>query len=201
MNQNDAAFSAVSADAQPDMTAGTQTTATDGKRPRSKVELAIVRGGIVLLFVVMLVELVVSRSFQSDFAAAHEALGAGPVTESDIKRLITQYSSVESNGDLKANRLVATREDTYRYRGLLKQRVLYVYYGVVHPTEKEAEVLDITVEPTEFATTERRNTAGSEAANAGAANAGAANGGVANGDAVPAAARPEAGELGKPQAP
>ena len=187
MNQNDAAFSAISADVQPDMAAGTQTTAADGKRPRSKVELVIVRGGIVLLFVVMLAEFVASRSFKSDFAGAHEALGAGPVTESDIKRLITQYSSVESNGDLKANRLVATREDTYRYRGLLKQRVLYVYYGVVHPTEKEAEVLDITIEPTEFAKTQRKNTA--------------ANGGAANGDAVPAAARPEAGELDKPQSP
>lgn len=160
MPQDDAAETAVSADAQPDETATNPETAASGKKPRSKVELAIVRGGILILFVVMLVELWASRSFQSDFKAAQEALGEGVVTESDIKRLITNYSSTESNGDLKANRLVATREDTYRYRGLMKQRILYVYYGVVLPNEKEADVLDVTIEPTQFFKFERKASVG-----------------------------------------
>lgn len=184
MSRDDAANSAVSVDAQPGLTAGTQKKPATGKRPRSKVELAIVRGGILILFVVMLVELIASRRFQSDFTAAQEALGEGPVTESDIKRLITRYSSVESNGDLKANRLVATREDTYWYRGLLKQRVLYVYYGVVLPSEKEADVLDVTVERTEFSMINRKTSAGSGPAGAGPADAGPADAGPADAGSV-----------------
>lgn len=188
MPQDDDADSAVSAPAQPDMTAGTQKKAASGKRQRSKVELAIVRGGILILFVVMLLELLASRSFQADFAAAQGALGEGPVTESDIKRLITNHSSVESNGNLTGNRLVATREDTYRYRGLLKQRVLYVYYGVVLPTDTEADVLDVTIEPTEFMRIERKSSAGAGAdAKIGPDAAGADA-------AAPDAAGPDGGE-------
>lgn len=164
MPQDDAAETAVSADAQPDETAMNPKTVASGKKRRSKVELAIVRGGILILFVVMLMELTASRSFHSDFTAAQDALGAGPVTESDIKRLITNYTSVESKTDLTANQLVASREDTYRYRGLLKQRILYVYYGVVLSMEKEAEVLDVTTEPTQFSKVERKAPVGEKPA-------------------------------------
>jgi len=120
------------------------------KKPRSSVERIVVRSGIIILFVVMVVELFASRSFNADLAAAQEALGSGPVTESDIQQLITNHSAVESKDDLTANALVASREDKYSYRGLLKQRKLYVYYGVVLKGEKEAEVLDVVTEPTEF---------------------------------------------------
>ncbi len=150
MPAKNSAESQVADDSSHDETRTATQPAAAGKKPRSKVERAIVWGGILILLGVMLVELTASRAFTSDFTAAQEALGNGPVTESDIRQLITKHSSVESNPDLTANRLVATREDKYTYGGLLKERVLYVYYGVVLPHEKEADVLDVTLERTEF---------------------------------------------------
>ncbi|MEZ6063941.1 MAG: hypothetical protein R3C19_26650 [Planctomycetaceae bacterium] len=150
MARKQAAEETAPADASVVEASTTGTVPAKEKKPRHPVERVIVRGGILVLFGVMLIELMASRSFNSDFTAVHEALGEGTVTESDIKRLVTRYSSVKSRPDLKANRLVATREDAYSYRGLLKRRVMYVYYGVVLRGEAEAEVLDATVEPTEF---------------------------------------------------
>jgi len=129
----------------------TMDTPAAKRTVRSPVERRIVRGVIAVLVVIMLVELYAYYSFRSDYTAIAEARDADTVTESDVRRLITRYSSVESDPNLTANELVATREDIYRYWGLLKRRTLYVYYGVVVAGEKEAEVLDVRPDRVEIA--------------------------------------------------
>lgn len=134
----------------PHLAPTAQTPAANAK-VRSPVERRIVRSVIALLLVVMVLELFAYFSFRSDYMAVAEARNTDTITESDVRRLLTRYSSIESNANLTANELVATREDIYRYWGLLKRRTLYVYYGVMVAGETEPEVLDVRLERADFA--------------------------------------------------
>jgi hypothetical protein len=147
----DAAESSGAESADAAHQAPTTDTPVANRKTRSPVERRIVRGVIAVLVLVMLIELYAYFSFQSDYAAIAEARDTDTITESDVRRLVTRYSSVESDPNLTANELVATREDSYRYWGLLKRRTLYVYYGVVVAGETEAEVLDVRPDRAEFA--------------------------------------------------
>jgi hypothetical protein len=131
------------------------TVPPPAKNPRSPVERAVVWGVILIGLVVLMVELRATYSLAADRDALLAAIDRSPtsVTESEAEKLITRYSQRESQSGLHANVLAASRVDTYKYGGLLKKRVLYVYYGLKRRGH-EQDVLEVTETPIRFYTPE-----------------------------------------------
>jgi hypothetical protein len=71
------------------------------------------------------------------------------VVESQTKELVTRFSTHTVREKLPSNELAAPRVDTYTYKGLISERVFYVYYGHTLKDE-EPEVLAVRTEPVEF---------------------------------------------------
>ena len=147
MARDDTAETAHPADPPPEEKASGTPAAPVKKR--SPVERAIVWGFIGVLGFVTLFEGLAAYNFKRDLSAVETALGEDAVTESELKQLVKRADKVESNPELTANELGASRIDTHTYSGMLglfKDRFLYVYYGVV-VNDEEAEVINVTQEP------------------------------------------------------
>ena len=143
--------SADSAGAVPDSATDT-ARASSPKKQRSAAERIIVRVLILALAGVAIVEYRAWRSLEADRKALLSAMDEstkGYVTESEVKALATRYSDLSTETGLKANLLSASRVDTYRYSGLLKNRVLYLYYGLPRRGH-EQELLEVTETPVVF---------------------------------------------------
>jgi len=140
---------------QPAIPAGpmsaTETTPVPVKKSRSPVERAIVWGVILVGLAVLIVEGRASYSLSADRDGLLAAIdkSSTPVTESQAEKLVTRFSHRESQTGLKPNVLAAPRVDIYAYTGLLKQRILYVYYGLKRPGH-EQEVIEVTETPIRF---------------------------------------------------
>ncbi|MSR56414.1 MAG: hypothetical protein EXS05_01920 [Planctomycetaceae bacterium] len=126
------------------------------RKPRSPVERAIVWGVILLLLIVVLIEWRGSSGIKSDADAAHAAMEKstkGYLTESELNQLVTRYSHRESQTGLTANEIAASRVDTFTYSGLLKKRMLYIYFGLPRAGH-EQEVLQVGESPVRMYTPE-----------------------------------------------
>lgn len=131
------------------------TMPAPAKKSRSPIERAVVWGVIFIGLAVVLIELRATYSLAADRDALLAAIDRSPtsVTESGAEKLITHYSQRESQSGLKANVLAASRVDTYKYGGLLKKRILYVYFGLKRRGH-EQDVLEVTETPIRFYTPE-----------------------------------------------
>lgn len=139
---------------EADTTRATANQTAPARKPRSKVERAIVWGVIAIGAGLVLTEGLSRLRYSLDFQALEEAVAAQDATdrgvvESQAKELMTSYSSYESQSGLRSNELASPRVDTYKYKGLLSERAIYVYYGHTRAGE-EPEVLAVLREPVAF---------------------------------------------------
>ncbi|MBX3439498.1 MAG: hypothetical protein KF861_18565 [Planctomycetaceae bacterium] len=121
-----------------------------GKKVRSKTERNIVWGAIAVLLVVMGLELRAHLGFTKAYntlSAAMEADGEEAeeqhiLTEGDVVSQMNGVAPVQSE---RLNYLdaLASRVDTYQWRGPLRTRSLHVYYGA---GEENPDVVSISLE-------------------------------------------------------
>ncbi len=122
-------------------------------KTRSPVERAIVWGVILVLLGVVLIEYRATSGMNADRESLIDAQEkTTAVTESQVKSLVTHFSGHSSRSGLTMNSLSASQEDIYSYWGILKQRRLYVYFGVKKREEEERELLAVQEEPATFMT-------------------------------------------------
>jgi len=121
--------------------------APPAKPPRSKVERAIVWGGIGLLLLVVLLEGMSYLSFQRAHGALMGELQKAETTDyritaAKVKEIIGDREPDYSG---KAKAIVGEEQyDLYVYKGLLKKRHLCVHYGVAARGGEEPEVIEVT---------------------------------------------------------
>ena len=129
-------------------------TSATGRKLRSKAERIVVWGAIALGVVLIATEGMPRLRYTLDFNALEGAVAEQDsedrgVVESQAKELMTGFSSVESQSGLRSNELASPRLDTYKYKGLLSERAIYVYYGHTLKGE-EPEVLAVLQQPVAF---------------------------------------------------
>lgn len=131
---------------------GHKDDAAPSKPRRSPVERMIVRGVIVVLLVLVLIEYRAYRGFAGSMSAIEKCQeryseGIGSPKESELRSLIYGYSGEpEVEEPLEPNEFNAQRVEIYKYPSLLTNRRLYVYYGV-KAEGKERELITATTQP------------------------------------------------------
>jgi hypothetical protein len=125
-----------------------------GRKPRSKAERIVVWSVIVVGAALIATEGLPRLRYTLDFNALEGAVAEQEsedrgVVESQVKGLMTRHSSMESQPGLRSNELAAPRLDTYKYKGLVSERAIYVYYGHTLKGE-EPEVLAVLRQPVAF---------------------------------------------------
>jgi hypothetical protein len=117
------------------------------KPQRSKVERAIVWGGIGILGIVVLFEGLSYLSFRSAHAALLSELQKAETTDYRITAAKVKEIVGDRTPDIskKIKAVVGEEQyDVYIYKGLLKERPLCVHYGVAAQGGEEPEVIEVT---------------------------------------------------------
>lgn len=131
------------------------TTPAPVKPARSPVERAFVWGVIIVGLIVIGIE---AKSHLAHAAALSKLQGQVKensekdtgITKKDVDLIVgSKVPEVEKLNPL-ATSIGASRVDIYTYPGLLRQRKLYVYYGIAgKKVEQEAEVMEVGSIPAE----------------------------------------------------
>jgi len=141
---------------QPTTPAPAAATAT-AKPPRSPVERAIVWGVIGVGILVIAVEAQAHLSHSAALSKLQEQISANSekdagVTKKDVDKVVGGKIPEQQKLGALDTSMSADHVDIYSYPGLLRQRKIYVYYGIAgkHKSQ-EAEVLDVLPTPAETA--------------------------------------------------
>ncbi len=112
---------------------------TAAKPARSGTERMIVWGGIGLLLIVSVIEVYSHMTFQKAFDSLQTQLEQADSGKTQITRKeVDQILNREPNRSQKVKAFVGEeRYDVYDFKGLLKNRVLCVHYGVAGVIETE----------------------------------------------------------------
>lgn len=126
------------------------------KPARSPVERALVWGVILLGLVVVGVEAYASfaaenakKALQAKLDAVEAGAADSAVTQDDVDKVVAGRKPISSEKlDHSATAMMADRVDIYDFKGLVRSRQLYVYYGIEGKGQK-AEVMDVLTSPAE----------------------------------------------------
>ncbi len=134
-----------------------EPTTAPAKPARSPVERAIVWGVIGVGLIVILVEgtahfahgAAVTKLQAQVQANSEKDMG---VTKKDIVKVVGNKIPEQQKLDPFATSFGAAHVEIYNYAGLLKQRKLFVYYGIAgRNKDQEPEVLEVRTDPAETA--------------------------------------------------
>jgi len=126
----------------------TSPTNADAKPARSSTERMLVWGGIGLLVVVSAIEGYSQMSFQKTFDGLHTELeqadvGKTQITKARVDTVLNRQP--DRTQTVKAAYVGEERYDIYVFKGLLKNRLLCVHYGVAG-VKAEPEVIGVSAE-------------------------------------------------------
>lgn len=134
-----------------------QTANTPSKPPRSPVERAVVWGVIGIGLFVILMEgqsyyahASVLKSLRAKLQEVGEAEGDAGMTQADVDAILKGKKPDESTPlTVGTTAMGAARLDIYNYKGLVRTRQLYVYYGIEGKQAQPPEVMEVSTGPSE----------------------------------------------------
>ena len=114
------------------------------KKPRSKVELAIVWGGILVLLVLVGVQGRAYLGYKQSLAPLQAAVKAADESDKTLTKSEVQKMLKGSYNPHAGKQELGMRADTYTWQGVFKSYAIKVSYGIQGKGEgAEEEVLDI----------------------------------------------------------
>lgn len=131
------------------------TTPAPVKPARSPVERVIVWGVIVLGLGLIGIEASSHLAHASALGKLQSRVKENSekdvgITKKDVDLIMGSQVPVSEKLNPMATSMGASRVDIYTYKGLLRQRKLYVYYGIAgKKAEQEAEVMEVGAVPSE----------------------------------------------------
>lgn len=131
------------------------TTPAPVKPARSPVERVIVWGVIVLGLGIIGVEASSHLAHASALGKLQSRVKQNSetdigMTKKDVDQILGPQVPISEKLNPMATSMGASRVDIYTYKGLLKERKLYVYYGIAgKKAEQEAEVMEVGSVPSE----------------------------------------------------
>jgi hypothetical protein len=107
---------------------------SENSKSPSPILRAILWGGILILVGLALYEYQGRSAYKNCYNGIMDAFqaseeGGAALTDKMVAKLVTGHSKHETNNQIGANKFMAERMDRYEFKGLLKNREIYIYYG------------------------------------------------------------------------